>query len=98
MNMVEDTGDTTQLQKLLRENQRLLKENNRLLEKMERRAKVGFWVRVATFLVIIGVPFFLYYYLIVPYFSSVSASFEIFLDGLQDVPGWRQFYGSMWGE
>ena len=47
---------------------------------------------------IIGIPFVFYYYVIEPYFSSLGSSFQTFQDGLQEVPGWKQFYEAVGGD
>ncbi len=86
-----------QIREILLENQRLMAENNRLLKKLHRNATWTFWVRIAWFLFIIGLPFVLYFYVIQPYFSALGSSFETFQAGLQEIPGWKQFYESIQG-
>lgn len=86
------------LQELMLENQRLLVENNHILKKMHRAALWSFWLKVIWTLIILGVPFVLYYYVIEPYFTSLGSSFQTFQNGLQEVPGWKQFYGSLSGK
>lgn len=86
-----------QMREIMLENQRLLKENNRLLQKVHRNAVLSFWLRVLWFVIIIGLPFILYYYVIEPYFEAFGSSFERFQDGLQEVPGWKQFYEQIGG-
>jgi hypothetical protein len=90
--MHPDKEEHRLVHELMLENQRLLIENNQLLKKMNRRSVVSFWFRMAWFLFIIGVPFVMYFYVIEPYFISMGSSFEIFKQGLQEVPGWKQFY------
>ena len=80
------------------ENQKLLVENNQLLKKMHKASVISLWLRVIWFLIIIGIPFVLYFYIIEPYFTSLGSSFETFQDGLQEVPGWKQFYEAVGGE
>ena len=79
------------------ENKRLLSENNDLLKKMYRTAWWSMVLRIVWFLVLIGAPFLVYYYLVEPYFTSLGSSFETFENGLQEVPGWKQFYEAMGG-
>ena len=86
------------MQELLLENQRLMIENNQLLKKIRRMAVISFWSRLIWTLVLIGAPFVLYYFVIEPYFNSLGSSFETFQDGLQEIPGWKQFYESVSGE
>jgi hypothetical protein len=95
--MQTDNDSHQQLRKLMIENQRLLAENNQLLKKMNRRSILSFWFRIVWTLVLIGVPFVLYFYVIEPYFTSLGSSFETFQNGLQEVPGWKQFYQAIQG-
>jgi len=94
--MLPDINEQNVLQELMLENQRLLTENNQLLKKMHKQAVWGLWMRVFSFLVFIGAPFVLYYYFIEPYFTSLGSSFETFQTGLQEVPGWKQFYNALY--
>ena len=87
-----------QIKELMTENKRLLTENNMLLHKMYRAAWWSFAFRVVWFFVLIGAPFIVYYYLMEPYFTSLGSSFETFETGLQEVPGWKQFYEAMGGD
>jgi Trk-type K+ transport system membrane component len=80
------------LQELILENQRLLSDNNQLLRKMYRSSVLSFWLRIISTLFFIGAPFVLYYYVIEPYFDSMGSSFSTFQEGLQEIPGWKQFY------
>jgi Trk-type K+ transport system membrane component len=80
------------LQELILENQRLLSDNNQLLKKMYRRSVLSFWLRIISTLILIGAPFVLYYYVVEPYFDSMGSSFSTFQEGLQEIPGWKQFY------
>jgi len=80
------------LQELILENQRLLSENNQLLRKMHRSSVLSFWLRIISILIFIGAPLVLYYYVVEPYFDSMGSSFSTFQEGLQEIPGWKQFY------
>lgn len=86
------------MQELIAENKRLLTENNELLKKMYRTAWWSFVLRIAWFFILIGAPFLVYYYIVEPYFTSLGSSFETFEAGLQEVPGWKQFYEAMGGD
>jgi hypothetical protein len=79
------------------ENQRLLTENNKLLKKLNHQARVSFWFRVVWFLFIIGAPFIIYFYVVEPYFTSFGSSIDIFREGIQEIPGWKQLNESMQG-
>jgi hypothetical protein len=96
--MLPDINEQQQIRGLILENQRLLTENNQLLKKLNRRSTISFWFRIVWGAFIIGLPFVLYFYIIEPYFQSLGSSFETFKQGLQEVPGWKQFYESIkWG-
>ena len=87
-----------QMKDLMAENKRLLSDNNDLLRKIYRAAWWSFGFRIVWFFVIIGAPFLVYYYLVEPYFTTLGSSFETFETGLQEVPGWKQFYEAMGGD
>lgn len=87
-----------QIKDVLLENKRLLSENNDLLRRMNRMQRYALWFRVIWFLVIIGAPFIVYYWVLEPYFTNLGSSFSTFEAGLQEVPGWKQFYQAMGGE
>lgn len=95
--MLPDNDEQTQLRQLVLENQRLLVENNQLLKTINRRSLIGLWFRVLWGVFVIGLPFVLYFYVIQPYFESLGSSFDTFRQGLQEVPGWKQFYQAVGG-
>jgi len=96
--MNPEQTDREQMKEMMIENKRLLAENNELLHKMYRTAWWSFLFRIAWFFIILGAPFLVYYYLVEPYFTTLGSSFETFETGLQEVPGWKQFYEAMGGE
>lgn len=96
--MLPERDEHQQLNELVLENQRLLTENNQLLRKMNKRTVISFWFRVLWFFIIIGAPFVLYFSVIEPYFTSLGSSFQTFQEGLQEVPGWKQFHEAISGE
>jgi Fe2+ transport system protein B len=93
----ENHQDHEKMQRLLLENQKLMAENNEILKKMQRNAAVSMWLRIIWFLFIIGLPFVVYFYVIQPYFDALGSSFGTFQEGLQEIPGWKQFYESIRG-
>ncbi len=95
--MLPDVNEQQQIRELILENQRLLTENNQLIKKMNRRSALSFWFRLVWSAFLIGLPFVLYFYVIEPYFESLGSSFETFQKGLQEVPGWKQFYQAIGG-
>jgi len=87
-----------QMKELIAENKQLLSENNDLLKKMYRTAWWSMVLRIVWFFILIGAPFLVYYYIVEPYFTTLGSSFETFESGLQEVPGWKQFYEAMGGD
>lgn len=67
---------TENLEELLRENLRLAQENNSLLRKMRRASLLGFWFKVLFYLVIIGLPIFLYRFYVAEYLHDLQATYE----------------------
>ena len=86
-----------ELHELMLENQRLLTENNKYVRKLYRMTVWAFWMRMLWVAILIGLPFVVYYFVIEPYFTSLGSSFETFQAGLQEVPGWKQFYEALQG-
>lgn len=78
---------------LVRRNLELTKENNAILKRMRRSAAWGTFFRIIWIAVVVGVPVFLYYYFLVPYYQQFSKSYEQFQEqvGEISVPG----YGSL---
>ena len=97
LNSMKPDDQHSEMQKLICENQKLLAENNKLLKKIHRNATWTFWIRIAWIFFIIGLPFVLYFYVIEPYFAALGSSFTTFQTGLQEIPGWKQFYDAVQG-
>ena len=95
--MQPEHNDHEKMQQFLLENQRLLAENNELLKRIHRNAVISVWIKIAWFLFIIGLPFLLYFYVLQPYFDALGSSFATFQAGLQEIPGWKQFYEAIRG-
>ena len=96
--MNPEQTERAQMKELMVENKRLLSENNMLLHKMYRTAWWSMILRIFWFFMVIGAPFIVYYYIVEPYFTTLGSSFEVFETGLQEVPGWKQFYEAMGGD
>jgi len=84
------TTDGTELRRLLKINRELLEENNTLLRKIHRNALLGFWLRLTWYVLLIGLPFALYFYVLEPYFTALGSSYDVFKVGIQELPGWKQ--------
>lgn len=90
--MLPEKTEQQLLRELVLQNQRLLSENNQLLKKMRQLGLINFWLKLLWTLIFLGAPFLLYYYVVEPYFDSMGSSFSTFQEGLQEIPGWKQFY------
>ena len=71
---------------LLRKNLEISKENNKLLKKVRRDALWGNIFKIIWFLVIIGVPVALWYYVIEPSLASVQMGIGGAQNALFDTP------------
>ena len=96
--MDPEQTERQQIKDVLLENKRLLSENNDLLKHMHRMQRWGLVFKLLWILTIFGAPFIVYYWVLEPYFNTLGSSFETFEAGLQEVPGWKQFYEAMGGE
>jgi len=65
---------------LLRENLRLSQENNRLLRKIRRAGQLQTWGTVLFYIVIVGVPVFVYRYYLADYVTEVKSLYQMILD------------------
>ena len=95
--MQPQNDDHKKMEEFLLENQRLLAENNELLKKIHRNAAVTLWIRIIWVVFIIGLPFVVYFYVVEPYFDALGSSFSTFQSGLQEIPGWKQFWEALKG-
>lgn len=73
--------------RLLEHNRKLLEENNKLLKKMHRWNVFGTILRIAWYVLLIGIPFALYFWFLEPYFAALGSSFETFRAGIGELPG-----------
>jgi uncharacterized membrane protein (DUF106 family) len=81
----EDTHE--ELLRLTRENNELLKQNHELVRKMYRNDMIGITFRIVWFAILIGLPFAVYFYVLEPYFQAFGANYEIFRQGMAEIPG-----------
>ncbi len=72
---------------LMEQNAELLKENNRLLKKIHRNGVMGFWARIIWYVILVGLPFALYFYILEPYFTALGSNYEVFKAGINEIPG-----------
>lgn len=92
---METDNSHVELKELIEENTAVVKENNRLLRKIYRNEILAFWARVLWLILLIGLPFALYFYVLEPYFTALGSSYETFSAGMQEIPGWKQFTESL---
>lgn len=69
---------------LLRRNLELTRENNKLLKKIRRNGVIANVMRLVWWAIIIGVPVFLYYYVLQPYLDQLSATYQGLSTGVSD--------------
>lgn len=84
---MSENESQNELLKLLRENNELAKKNNELLRSLYRHNIVGFTIRVIWYGTLIGLPFVLYFYVLEPYFTAVGSNYEVFRQGMAEIPG-----------
>lgn len=85
-------GNNAGLHDELERNAKLLEENNELLKRLNRNARLGFWLQIVWYLLLIGLPFAIYFYVLEPYFTALGSSYETFSAGMQELPGLKQFH------
>ncbi len=95
--MQPENNNHDKIESLILENQKLIAENTKVLKKLQRTSAVTMWLRIVGFLFMIGLPFVLYFYVVQPYFDALGSSFGTFQAGLQEIPGWKQFYEALGG-
>lgn len=75
------------LDDLMKENLRLTRENNELLRKMRRGAILGFWFKLVLYLVILGLPVFVYWMYLQEYAMDAFSLYETAHEILQNPNG-----------
>ena len=85
---MESSEDTHgEILKLLKEDVELARENNEILKKLYRHSVIAFVLRIVWYTVLIGLPFAVYFYLLEPYFNAFGANYELFRQGVAEIPG-----------
>lgn len=88
MYMSEKEKEThMEMLELLKENARLAKENNEMLSKMYRYDMITFWIRLVWYGMLVGLPFAIYFYFLEPYFNAFGANYDLFRQGVGEIPG-----------
>jgi hypothetical protein len=73
--------------RLLRENRDLAEQNQKLLKTLYRHNVIGFSLRVIWYVILIGLPFALYFAVLEPYFAALGANYDTFRAGIAEIPG-----------
>lgn len=87
--MPPHTSEHEKMEAMLKKNAELLEENNKILKRIHRYGVMSFWFRLLWYALIIGFPFAVYFYVLEPYFAAFGSSYENFLDGMNELPGFR---------
>jgi hypothetical protein len=77
--------------RLARENNELIKQNHEYLRKMYRNDMIGLTIRIVWYSLLIGLPFALYFYVLGPYFEAFGSNYELFKQGIGEIPGLKSF-------
>jgi hypothetical protein len=85
-------GHNTDLVAELAASRKIIEENNKLLHRLDRNARWAFWLQVVWYMLLIGLPFAVYFYVLGPYFEALGSSYETFSAGMQEIPGWKLFH------
>jgi hypothetical protein len=80
-------GSHEEILRLLRENKDLAEQNHELLRKLYRNDMIGITVRIIWYAILIGLPFAVYFYLLEPYFEVFGSNYEVFRQGMAEIPG-----------
>ena len=88
---MENDFNTLEIKEILKRQNILLQENNRLLKKLHRNSLIGFWLTILWYVLLIGLPFALYFYVLEPYVKILTSSYSTFSVHMQNVPGWKEF-------
>jgi hypothetical protein len=84
-----------EIKKLLVENQRLLIENNQLLNKMRRAAVLGSIFKFVWFLVILGLPVYMYLNYIAPNIDTIKENYSAFGEISKDTGYFKRLYENL---
>lgn len=85
--MVPEKDEHEDIKALIEQNKALLEENQTIMKKLYRYTVAGIWIRIFWYLVLIGLPFALYFWVLEPYFAAFGSSFDTFKAGINELPG-----------
>ena len=84
-----------ELKRMMKENLALARENNRLLKKMQRAAMYSTIFTLVYWVLILGVPVYLYFTVVKPYLEEFQTTYQdaqARMDGLPDMPDFNAFF------
>jgi len=84
-----------EIRKLLVENQRLLVENNQLLHKMRRAALLGSLFKFLWIIIVLGLPFYMYFNYIAPNMDTIKENYSALGDISKDTGYFKQLYENL---
>ena len=70
-----------EMKTLMRRNIELTRENNKLLKKIRRNSLIANIMRIVWIVIIVGVPLFLYQYVLQPYLAELGVAYETLTGG-----------------
>lgn len=79
--------ENTELKQLLETNNKLIEENTRIVRKLYRWTVANMLWKLLWVIVLIGLPFALYFYILEPYFEALGANYQTFMLGINEIPG-----------
>ena len=90
-------NEHAELKRLLELNNKLIEENTKLVRRLYRWTVANMIWKIFWLVLLIGLPFALYFYVLEPYFSAFGSSYDTFMVGINEIPGlkgWDQFIES----
>lgn len=79
-------NEEIELRKLLEETKELAKENNKMLRSVRRIGMIEFVMRIAWYLILVGIPFAVYFYVLEPYLAAIGISYSKLSEDVQALP------------
>lgn len=84
-------SEHAELKRLLELNNTLVAENTKLVKRMYRWTVANMVWKFLWVIILIGLPFALYFYILEPYFAAFGSNYETFMVGLGELPGLKGF-------
>lgn len=84
-----------ELKRMMKENLALVRENNRLLKKIRKAAMYSTILTLIYWVIIIGVPMYLYFTVVRPYLTEFQTTYQdaqTRIEGLPSMPDFSAFF------